>query len=150
MKRIILVICILCFVVLFCCACGLFGDRKFTCDVSNIESVCIVRLDEYLEEKYQYEYTVLSHISNYETFVDRLNNLEHSVNWGEPCQLNVQYVVIRIDYLNGDFDLIHQDAQCFNRSGKNRYGYFFFEDEQFNELIGDYINGECSTGRDSL
>jgi hypothetical protein len=69
-----------------------------------------------------------------------LNELDHSVNWGDPRQMDVQYIVIKIDYSNGDFDLIHPDAQCFNRSGVNQYGYFFFDDEQFNSLISDYVN----------
>ena len=54
--------------------------------------------------------------------------------------MDVQYIVIKIDYSNGDFDLIHPDAQCFNRSGTNQYGYFFFDDEQFHSLISDYVN----------
>lgn len=71
--------------------------------------------------------------------MSHLNELDHSVNWGEPSQMDVQYIVIKIDYRNGDFDLIHPDAQWFNRSGVNQYGYFFFDDEQFNALISYYI-----------
>ena len=73
------------------------------------------------------------------TFVNRLNHIKHSVNWGDPLLLDVQYVVIRIDYLNGDYDLLHPDAQCFNRSGINHSGFFFFDDEQFYALIDDYL-----------
>ena len=53
--------------------------------------------------------------------------------------MNESYVVVRIEYLNGDFDLIHPDAQCFNKNGTNNYGYFFFDDEQFETLISDYM-----------
>lgn len=137
MKRIILSLCI--FLMLLCCSCGMFGDQRYVCDVEKVDSIQIVRLDKYVEGEYRYEYTVLSQISNYETFVSHLNELDHSVNWGDPRQMDVQYIVIKIDYSNGDFDLIHPDAQCFNRSGSNQYGYFFFDDEQFNSLISDYI-----------
>lgn len=138
MKRIIFSLCIV--LMLLCCSCGLFGDQRYVCDVEQVKSIQIVKLDKYVEGEYRYEYTILSQISDYETFVSHLNNLDHSVNWGDPRQMDVQYIVIKIDYSNGDFDLIHPDAQWFNRSGVNQYGYFFFDDEQFHSLISNYIN----------
>ena len=137
MKKLLFPLCII--LILLCCSCGLFGDQRYFCDVNKIDSIQIVKLDKYIEGEYRYEYTILSQISDYETFVSYLNELEHSVNWGDPQQMDVQYVVIKIDYSNGDFDLIHQDAQCFNRSGVNQYGFFFFDEEQFNSLISKYI-----------
>ena len=137
MKRIIFPLCII--LILLCCSCGFFGDQSYVCDVEKVDSIQIVKLDKYVEGEYRYEYTILSQISDYKTFVSHLNELDCSVNWGDPRQLEDQYIVIRIDYSNGDFDLIHPDAQCFNRSGVNQYGYFFFDDEQFNSLISDYI-----------
>ena len=128
-----------CIIVLLFSSCGLFGKQKYTCDVDTVDSVQIVRLDEYVEGEYRYEYTVLSEIPNYEIFVSCLNEIDHTVNWGDPRQMDEQYIVIKIDYKNGDFDLIHPDAQCFNRSGTNQYGYFFFDDEQFNALISEYM-----------
>ena len=73
-------------------------------------------------------------------FIDRLHAVECSVNWGDPYQLNVGYTVIQICYKNGDFDFIHADAQWFNRSGVNEYGFFFFDDEQLETLISDYLS----------
>lgn len=133
----VLLLCII--LMLLCCSCGLLGDQRYVCDVDEVESIQIVRLDKYVEGEYRYEDTVLAQISDYAEFADQLNQLEHSVNWGDPHQMDVQYVVIKIYYRNGDFDLIHPDAQCFNRSGVNQYGYFFFDDEQFHALISDYM-----------
>ena len=138
MKRIIYFI-LPCILMLFCCSCGFFGNQEYVCKVEDVESVQIVRLDKYVQGEYRYEYTVLSQIDDLETFVNRLNGVKHSVNWGDPRQMDEGYVVIRIEYLNGNFDLVHADAQCFNREGKNNYGYFFFDDEQFETLISDYI-----------
>lgn len=138
MKRVSAFLCVLCIVILLtllCCSCGLFGDQEYVCKVEDVASVQIIRLDKYVEGEYRYEYTVISQIDDVESFVSQLNDVKHSVNGGDPRQMNEGYVVIRIDYNNGDFDLIHPDAQCFNRSGKNQYGYFFFDEEQFNELI---------------
>ena len=41
-------------------------------------------------------------------------------------------------YSNGDYDLLYSNAQWCNRYGVNQYGYFFFDDEQFNSLISNY------------
>lgn len=136
MKKIILSASII--VMLFCSSCGLFGNQEYNCDIEEVESIQIVSLDKYIEGEYRYEYTIISRITDKEVFVTRLNGLQHAVNWGEPQQMEEGYIVIKIDYLNGDFDLIHSSAQYFNRSGENQYGYFFFDDEQFNELISEY------------
>lgn len=140
MKKILLTLSFSCGVfLLFCCSCGLFGDQQYICEIDKVETIQIVRLDQYVEGEYRYDYTVLSQISDQVVFVDRLNNLKHSVNWGDPRQMDEQYIVIRVSYINGDYDLIHPDAQWFNRSGVNNYGYFFFDREQFNALISNYI-----------
>ena len=139
MKKTIYFLFVVCVVLLLLCSCGLFSPQKYICEVDKVESIQIVRLDKYVEGEYRYEYTVLAQISDVEAFVDRLNHIEHSVNWGDPIQMYEQYTVVKIEFCNGDFDLIHPDAQWFNRSGKNNNGYFFFDEEQFNELILDYI-----------
>lgn len=96
---------------LLCCSCGLFGGQKYICKAEDVASAQIVRLDKYVEGEYRYEYTVLSQIEDIESFVEQLNRIKHSVNWGDPRQMDEGYVVIRIDYINGDFDLVHPDAQ---------------------------------------
>ena len=137
MKKTILPLCMI--LILLCCSCGLFGPQEYVCNVAEVESVQIVKLDRYVEGEYRFDYSVLAQISDCDTFVSRLNQLDHSVNWGDPRPMEVQYIVIKIDYSNGDFDLIHPDAQWFNRSGSNQSGYFFFDDGQFNSLISDYV-----------
>ncbi len=137
MKKISLLI--IAILTLLFCSCGLFGDQEYDCNIEDVDSVQIVRLDEYVEEEYRFEHTVLAEISDLETFVSRLNEIEHSVNWGDPRTLKTQYVVVKIVFHNGDYDLVHQDAQWLNRSGQHSYGYFFFDDEQFEALISDYV-----------
>ena len=85
MKKIRVPLCLLCVISLcLLCSCGLFGPQKYVCEIDEVESVEIIRLDEYIEEEYRFEYTVLSQISDYTTFVERLNEVKHSVNWGDP------------------------------------------------------------------
>ena len=138
MKRIVCIILPI-ILIFLCCSCGLFGDQEYVCKVEDVASVQIVRLDKYVQGEYRFEYTMLSQIDDFDDFVGRLNAVKHSVNWGDPQQMDESYVVVRIEYLNGDFDLIHPDAQCFNKNGTNNYGYFFFDDEQFETLISDYM-----------
>ena len=141
MKRIRIMLCML-FTVSMCflCSCGFFGNRQYVCEVNDVQSIQIVSLDKYIEGEYRYEYTVLCEIDDHAKFVEQLNDLKHSVNWGEPGQLDEGYVVIRIDYLNGDYDLLYPNAQWMNRSGENQYGYFFFDEEQFDALISKYLS----------
>ena len=54
---------------------------------------------------------------------------------GEPGRLKTGYTVIRVDYLNGDYDLLYANAQWFHRDGANQNGYVFFDKFQFDTLI---------------
>lgn len=121
------------------CSCGFFGDQEYVCEIENVKSAQIIRLDTYVEGEYRYDYTVLCQIDDTSEFVEKLNNLPHSVNWGEPSDLEVGYIVIRIDYQNGDYDLIHPSAQWLDRSDGSHYGYFFFEKDEYEELISNYL-----------
>lgn len=146
MKRNNLLFFVLCMaLVLLLCSCGLFGPQRYACAIEEVVSAQIVRLDRYIEGEYRFDYTVLVQISNYELFIERLNQMNHSVNWGDPGRLHEQYIVIKINYNNGDFDLIYPNAQWFNRSGVNQNGYFFFDQEQFNALIADYMPDQSTT-----
>ena len=104
-----------------------------------MKSVQIVKLGEYVQEESRYEYTILSTIEDYSSFVDRLNNIEHSVNWGDPGTFEIDTVVIKIEYSQGDYDLLCANAQMFHRSGENQTGFFFFDKEEFEALMNDYL-----------
>ena len=140
MKTRRMILCILVVISLcLCCGCGLFGRQRYSCEIDDVDSIQIVSLDEYLYEEYRFEYTILCEIEDCPTFVEYLNDLEHSVNWGDPLCLEEGYIVIKINYLNGDFDLLYPNAQWFNRDGEKQTGYFFFDKEQFNALVADYL-----------
>ena len=134
MKKILFILCTT--VIISCCFYACFAPEEYVCDIDKVDSIQIVRLDDVVE--YEFEYTVLSEISDCDTFVSRLNKMERSVNWGEPSVLYLQYIVIKVNYINGDVDWIHHSAQSFDRSGVTRTGYFFFDKEQFESLISDY------------
>ena len=72
-------------VAVLCTSCGWFSPQRYVCEVDEVESVQIVRLDRVVE--YEFEYTVLAQVEDREAFVTRLMEVKHSVNWGDPVPL---------------------------------------------------------------
>ena len=121
-------------------SCGFFGPQQYVCDENEVKSIQIVKLDSYDNNEYTYGYTVLAEIEDQSTFIEQVNNLKHTVNWGDPYRLELESIVIRIDYHNGDYDLLFRNAQRFHRNGVNNSGFFFFDKDEFDLLISDYVS----------
>ena len=139
MKNIRFYLSLLCIIFVFqLCSCGWLGGKRYVCKVDDVKSVQIVRLGEFLNEDNKFEYTLLAEISNYKGFVEQLNKIDCSVWWGDPYPIGTSFVVIKIEYTNGDFDLIDSTTQLFYRSGKYASGYFDFDDGQIKKLINAY------------
>ena len=113
-----------------------FTYPDYHCDVNEVKSVSIVRLDDYVQSEYRYNYTVLAEITDVDTFLDRLNHVKNRGRMGMTSLFEGD-VVIRIEYQNGDYDLLQQYAQRFNRNGDNQVGWYEF-DEEFEQLLTDY------------
>ena len=120
--------------------CGLVGAQKYACDPSNVERIEIVRMETPDQNRAEYKYTVLCVVTDEVNFIERLTNLDHRVHWGDPKVLYEGYLAIRIVFTNGDYDLIHHRAQAMCRSGATNYGFFIFDEDEYNQLISDYIN----------
>ncbi|MBQ8235477.1 MAG: hypothetical protein IJZ37_02185 [Clostridia bacterium] len=133
----------LCLILSFlCCSCGLLrSDKEYVCDHDTVESVEIVKIGEYSKEKNRYDYEVLSIVSDHPSFVQRLNNIECSEVFREPTVFETGEVIIKIEYFDGDYDLLGSNAQLFERSGEKSGGYFSFDQKQFDALISDYYAG---------
>lgn len=138
MKKIKLIYCIL-FIIGICTSCGLIGEQQYTCDVENVNAIQIISLGDYVEGEYRYDYTVLCEIPDEETFVKEFLDVECRVNWGDPLQLREGYVAIRIEYNNGDYDLLHPESQLKCRDGVINQGYFFFDKTEFDNLINEWV-----------
>ena len=136
MKKIICVA--LLFALVFsCCSCG-GEDKQYVCNAGDVAKVQIVVLDNFIQGKYSYEYTVKSNIDEIEKFVSRLNSITHTSDEDKAKKIEKDNEVIRIEYNNGDFDLINREAQRFHRDGVNTDGDYIFDKEQFELLISDY------------
>ena len=135
------IFCILAFILSFAfTACGFFSPQKYVCDENEVKSIQIIKLDKYIDDELKFEYTVLADIEDKSTFIKRLNDLKHSVNWGDPMVLKEGYIVIKIDYLNGDYEWLHHNALLYQRNGVKNHGYFFFDKDEFDLLISDYVS----------
>lgn len=115
--------------------CGFFGDQQYVCEIEDVVLVQIVRLNDIGEGGYNFNYTVLKEISKREEFVNCLTKMKQRVNWGEPSVLEEGNIVVRVEFSNGDYDLIYHNIQLKHRSGTNHTGYIFFDEKQFKELI---------------
>lgn len=124
------------------CSCRVFIDiirDRYECPVDEVSSVQIIVFDRSATKNYPYGYAVLREIKDYSEFIKRLNDIKTSTVWNDPKPLSDGAIVIKIDYVNGDFDLLDSNAQRFNRNGKNNYGHYVFDEEQFDSLIVDYL-----------
>jgi len=114
------------------------GYQEYYCDPETVESVQIVSLKG-VDDEYQWEYDVLCNIPMEDSsIIDKINNLKQRssfVIFGDPSYLSAGHVVIKINYFNGDYDMLYRDLQCKNRSGTNHSGYVIFDAEQFSELV---------------
>jgi hypothetical protein len=122
-----------------CSGCGIFSNQKYTCDAGDVKSIQIVCLREFNKEEYRYEYDILADVADVSAFVERLNAIKQSVHWSDPAVLRAGYLVIKIDYANGDYDLLHHSALMEYRSGGFNYEYIEFNTSQFDKLVSDYL-----------
>lgn len=137
MKKNVLIMCLVWLFLLS--SCGFFGPQQYVCDAEEVDSAQIIQLGQFNEEENEFEYTVLAQISDIEAFVSRLNKVNHSVNWVDPGVMPEEYAVIKINYKNGDYDLLYRNAQTYKRVGIYQTGYFFFDEKEFDSLISDYL-----------
>lgn len=143
MKRFMALFTIMCAtIMLLCCGCGLLGEQEFSCNVDEVKTIQIVTLDEYIKEEYRFEYTVLAEVSDHSYFIDRLKSIKTTFMWGEPFVLEIGFTVIRIEYLNGDYDLIDSYVQSKKRGDEKLSGRLIFDKEQFEALISEYVTEE--------
>ncbi|MBR2930150.1 MAG: hypothetical protein IKC32_02865 [Clostridia bacterium] len=152
-KLLLLILCLS--VSLMLCSCSMsivfsFGDtmssllgsnERYACNADEVVSIEIVRIGDYIEEEYRYEYEVLSTVADHSWFIDDLNDIEQKKNvLGAPFVLDNGHVVIRVGYSNGDYDFVHHGGQILYRGGSYYTGYYIFDYDEFVQLI--YVNLE--------
>ena len=138
MKVMRLILCIV--IALSLCSCSLLIIRdKYKCPVDEVSSVQIIKMGKYSTEGNRDEYTILKEIDDYTELVERLNDMKIGYVWNDPRPLKEGDIVIKIDYLNGGYDLIRRTYQVFVRNEETDVRYFAFNKKQFETLIEDYL-----------
>ena len=130
---------------LLCYSCGFFGAKKYESDVDTVKSIQIVRLEESEQEGEDYKYTVLATVYDHQKFFDKLDDVKQTEMSGGPQILLRPCTVIRIEFQNGDVDLLADYAQERIRSNVTHLGYIIFDEKQFAELIYGYYPYYYST-----
>ena len=129
-------------VIIFSLSACLYIPASYACDTDMVDSVQIVRIEQLNKETCEFEYAVIVDIVDNSAFIERLNNLEDNdffFIFGDPDVFINGDVAIRINYLNGDYDLIKCKIQNFYRSGVCESGRVSFNQDQFDALINDYL-----------
>lgn len=140
MKTVKLVLCIV--ITLSLCSCRVFIDiirDRYECPVDEVSTVQIIKLGKYSAEGKRDEYTIFKEIDDYAGFVERLNNMEVGYVWNDPRPLMEGDIVIKIDYLDGGYDLIRRTYQVFVRNEGTNVRHFAFNRKQFETLIVEYL-----------
>ena len=135
-------------VFIFSLSACVYAPASYVCDTNTVDSVQIVRIGQLNEETREFEYAVIVDIVDCSTFVGRLNNLEDNDFFfllGDPDVFFDGDVAIRVNYHNGDYDLLKCKVQKFYRSGVSASGRVSFKQDQFNALIDDYLPETAST-----
>ena len=118
----------------------------------DISKVSIITAEFTGQGEYGFNETELVHIQDIDTFIaDFRNTTYYSRNFGEPTTVfgyNFEYTsvtVIKIEYSNGNFDLICQNAaSCYKKGYANNEmnwyrGTGFFDEAQFEALMDKYL-----------
>lgn len=139
---------IMCFWAMFflLVGCDRTTEYEFMHDTSEISMIEIVQIKEKQiihEELEVYNWEVLGGVDDKSAFMKELIEIPCYSYFTHPCEIYTGLMVIRIEYNNGDYELLgdfgeraeysHED-----KSYKNYCGYFYF-DNQFDALISKYI-----------
>lgn len=142
MKKISILFVLIC--ITFCVSCRHREVYNFLNSFDKISSISIVRVsfdtnDELREEE-------LLKVENAHTFIKDFETIDCYKYFGDPRGLlngvdNDE--VIKIDYQNGEYELINwfgQSEYTISRGFSYYAGYSVFDEEQFNSLIDEYLD----------
>ena len=130
---------LICFVFAFS-GCYLDVEYEFFHDTSEIDSIEIVKISETDSEKLHYEEKVLATVENIDMFLQEFSEIHCREIFNDPCTIEPNITVLKVTYLNGDYEYIDYIAQrkCYKDSLRSHNGYFILDKEPFEALIKKY------------
>ena len=136
MKKYIIYISLIVLVLIVMSGCEKKAEYEFLQPNENISKI------EYVTAWYNKEAIVIKELNKdqFEEFLLDFNYLECYKYFTHPGSLLPGDNAIKTTYINGDFELINVDGQASYKNGKYKeYGYYYFHDEPFQELINKYF-----------
>ncbi len=107
-------------------------------EVSKIEIVIVGEEDEQGLNRQE----VRGEIEDIDLFLDKFNQITCYKHVGDPRGVYVNDRVIKVTYVNGEYELIGRDGQArytMQRQYVNYVGYRYFDKEEFYDLINYYL-----------
>ena len=121
-------------------------EYEFFHPESEIESIHIVKVekgDAELDGEDLPVLTELLEIDDRGNFLLELHELECHHHFSEPLYVKYDSLAFKIQYKNGDYELISEDGQARYYASKDRYdsahGYFSFENGEIDVLLQRFL-----------
>ncbi len=140
MKKISVVILIIGCLVIFATGCGK-TEYPFKQATENIVKVEVIIMGEIHDPYTKHEYKLIKELSfdDNNKFIDDLKNIECKRKFGDPQTLTTGHQAFKINYSNGEYEIITYIAQGVHTNGKYlSNGYYGFDEEKFNDLVEKY------------
>ena len=110
-KKIISGISVLMVVVSMLSACNGKKPYEFINEESEMNTIEIVKLCEHDHEKGEFQEELISVVEDHSAFLSDFKKVECYNHWTDPTGVSEDDVVIKITYMNGEYELIHNSGQ---------------------------------------
>lgn len=115
-------------------------DYEFLHSLDEVSVIEIVKVNDVYEND-ELKQEKMSEIENINEFFMEFQNLDCYSIYTDPQGIEGEQEIIKITYENGEYELIDVDGQAtytHSKKFKNYRGYYYFEQDQFDELINKY------------
>ena len=122
-----------------CIGCGEI-EYEFLHSTDEIITIQIVQKSEYTDHRINAEYIEICEISDKEAFLTDFYAVRCNRIFDDPHLIPANAIVVRIEYVNGDYELINYSGQIRVYEGEILpYGFFYLNYESFDQLLEKYL-----------
>ena len=134
------------FLLLTLMGCNLSVNYSFLQDMSNIDNIKIVEVGDLKKDEKIPEIKVIVVIEDQRAFLDEFVELECQKLFDDPTGVCVGDTAIKIEYKNGDYELISENGQaeyCYSEYYEGMFynqhtGWYYFDREEIQAFINKW------------
>ena len=119
-------------------------EYEFLQDVSQIHAIEIGIMEDTQTQlpTDPPSFAVMHIVEDHKTFLKEFSKVDCFSRFTDPTGIRPGSIVFRITYVNGDYEIIHSHGQskCEGGTYVYWYGYYYFDNNQFETFLGTYIN----------